>query len=168
MTLFACRDCFDIGRGSNFDRWKSMINTRLSSWFQRTFSCRGSLWMIPRWRISLVDRWEERARRWIKFVSDADRLLYPLARCLTRYRWTSNDWVETLQPYRWFGSTRMLFTWISQSANSVQIGDIEAIAGLHGLTSHLVTLQGNLRGKLHTPLVLLDLARHSANKIPIG
>jgi hypothetical protein len=42
------------------------------------------------------------------------------------------------------------------------------IAGLHGLASHLVTLQGNLRGKLHTPLVLLDLARYSANKIPIG
>lgn len=37
----------------------------------------------------------------------------------------------------------------------------------NGLTSHLVTPQGNLRGKLHTPLVLLDLTRHSANKMPI-
>jgi hypothetical protein len=45
---------------------------------------------------------------------------------------------------------------------SVQIGDIEAITGLHELRCHLVTL--NLRAKSYPLPVLLDLAKYSANK----
>lgn len=55
---------------------------------------------------------------------------------------------------------------MNQQSTSVQIGDIEA--RLYELRSHLVTLKGNLRGKSYTPLVPLDLARYSANKMPIG